>query len=226
MEIIPGLHRVPNLRRASAYLVLGDSLTLVDAGMPGDVETILKAIKDLGQKPADLTQIIVTHHHADHCGGLAGLRAQTGAQILAHAADAPYICGELARPLPKHFLLRSRFCLMRRRSHGGGVSVDGTLDDGDHLALLGGATVIHVPGHSPGSIVLHFPAEGVLISGDALIVQGGRPAPPPRFFSQDPEKAATTIRRLAALNFDILCPGHGEPIMSGAAGHLRTMIDK
>ena len=226
MEIIPGLHRVPSLRRANAYLVLGDWLTLVDAGMPGDVEAILKAIKDLGRKSADLTQIIVTHHHADHTGGVAALNAWSGAEVLAHPADVPYIRGELSRPLPKHFLLRTLFRLMRTRSHSGAAPVDGALEDGDRLALLGGATVIHVPGHSPGSIVLHLPADGVLISGDAIIVQGGRPVPPPRFFSQDPEEAEAAARRLAALDFEILCPGHGEPIIGRAAGHLRATLDQ
>jgi glyoxylase-like metal-dependent hydrolase (beta-lactamase superfamily II) len=226
MEIVPGLYRVPGLRRANAYLVLEKGLALVDAGMPGDEEAVLKTIKTLDHKPAELAQIIVTHHHHDHCGGLAALKSQTGARILAHAADAPYICGELARPLPKHWLLGPLFRLLRMRSHGQGVPVDGTLQDGDHLALLGGATVIHLPGHSPGSIALHFPAEKVLISGDAVIVQNGRPTPPPRFFSQDPEEAAAVIRRLTALDFEILCPGHGEPITSEAAEHLRTTLDK
>ncbi len=225
MEIVPGLYRIPNLKRANAYLLLEKGLTLVDAGMPGDEAAIMRTIMSLGREPANLAQIIVTHHHADHCGSLAALKTQTDAQVLAHAADAPYICGELVRPLPDHWLLRPLFRLLRSRSHGGGVGVDRTLTDGEPLPLLGGATVIHLPGHSPGSIALHFPAEKVLISGDAVIVQNGRPTPPPRFFSQDPAEAMKAIRRLATLDFETLCPGHGEPITSGGAEQLRAMLE-
>ena len=100
-----------------------------------------------------------------------------------------------------------------------------TLSDGEQLPLMGGATVIHLPGHSPGSIALYFQAEGVLISGDTVIVQKGRPTPPPRLFSQDPEETMSAIWRLTALDFEILCPGHGNPIMSGAGQDLRAMLD-
>ena len=48
------------------------------------------------------------------------------------------------------------------------VPVDGTLHEGDRLDLLGGATVVHVPGHTPGSIALHFPPQRLLICGDII----------------------------------------------------------
>lgn len=226
MEIIPNVHRIPGLKRANAYLLLGETLTLVDTGMAGDTGAILGAIHELGRKPADLVRIIVTHHHTDHTGSLAALKERTGAQVLAHPADAPYISGERPRPLPKHLFLQLLFRLMRTRSHRGETPVDATIQDGDRLALLGGATVIHVPGHTPGSIVLHFPAERLLITGDAIIVQGGKPRLPPSFFSQDAEQAIASARRLAMLDFETLCGGHGDPITSGAAGQLGAMLEK
>lgn len=226
MEIIPNVHRIAGLRRANAYLLLGETLTLVDTGVAGDNDAILGAIQKLGRKPADLARIIVTHHHTDHTGSLAALKERTGALVLAHPADAPYISGERTRPLPTHPLLRLLFRLMRTRSHRGATPVDETIQGGDGLALLGGATVIHVPGHTPGSIVLYFPAERLLITGDAIIAQGGKPRLPPSFFSQDPEQAIASVRRLATLDFETLCGGHGDPITSGAAGQLGLMLQK
>ena len=89
MEVVPGLYRIPGMRRANAYLVQQNTLTLVDAGLPGDQAAIMKAIESLDRELADLDQIVVTHHHADHCGSLAALKSATGAQVLAHAADSP-----------------------------------------------------------------------------------------------------------------------------------------
>jgi glyoxylase-like metal-dependent hydrolase (beta-lactamase superfamily II) len=226
MEIIPNVQRVPGLRRANAYLLLGETVALVDTGLPGDSDAILSAVRRLGRPPADLTHIILTHHHADHTGSLARLRKETGAQVLAHPADAPYIGGEVARPLPNHPLIRSLFRLVGGRRRLEPVPVDLAIQDGDRLDLLEGGTVVHVPGHTPGSIALHFPAERLLITGDAVIVRRGRPTLPPRFFSQDPEQAATSVRRLARPDLRTLCAGHGDPIIGTAAGRLQAAIEK
>jgi glyoxylase-like metal-dependent hydrolase (beta-lactamase superfamily II) len=226
MEIIPNVHRVPGLKRANAYLLLGETVALVDTGLPGDADAILSTLSELGQSPADLTRIILTHHHADHTGSLARLRKKTGAQVLAHPADAPYISGETAQPLPSHPLIGLLFGLVGGRRRLEPIPVEVPLQDGDRLDSLEGATVVHMPGHTPGSIALHFPAERLLITGDAVIVRRGRPALPPRFFSQDPEQAAASIRRLVPLGAQTLCAGHGDPVVGAAAGQLQAIIEK
>jgi glyoxylase-like metal-dependent hydrolase (beta-lactamase superfamily II) len=103
------------------------------------------------------------------------------------------------------------------------VSPDELVDDGDDLDVLGGAMVLHIPGHTPGAIALHLPTEGVLLCGDAINHRGGRLGPPPAGFTVDGQQAAASIRRLAELRFEVLCPGHGEPIIGGAADQVRTM---
>ena len=112
------------------------------------------------------------------------------------------------------------------------VPVDQTVQDGDHLdtsaALstgpLGGATVVHVPGHTPGSIALHFPSERLLICGDTIDHRRGRLGPPPKQFTVDMNQALVSIRRMAELEFDALCPGHGTPIVGGADEQERAMV--
>jgi glyoxylase-like metal-dependent hydrolase (beta-lactamase superfamily II) len=225
MEIIPGVHRVPGLRGANAYLLIGLKLTLVDAGMPGSDRTILDYIEGLGLPGASLDYIVVTHHHLDHVGSLAAIRESTGAEVLAHAADAPIITGERPPPPASGGLMRFLFRLLspvlpKARS----APVDRTLQDGDRLDILGGAVVVHAPGHTPGCITLHFPAERLLVCGDVIDHRRGRLGPPPKPFTEDRDRALASLRRLAELDFEVLCPGHGPPITTGAGDQVRAMV--
>jgi glyoxylase-like metal-dependent hydrolase (beta-lactamase superfamily II) len=81
-------------------LVLDDENgnTLVDTGLPGQAEAIGSALGEAGVGVRDLRHIIFTHQDLDHVGSGAALVRQSGARVLAHPADAPYIEGEL-RPL-------------------------------------------------------------------------------------------------------------------------------
>ena len=85
---------------ANVYLLLDKELTVVDTGLRGRHRQILRQIKHLGYSPSDIATIIVTHHHADHVGSLASLKLITGARVIAHRADAPYIDGTLPQPGP------------------------------------------------------------------------------------------------------------------------------
>jgi glyoxylase-like metal-dependent hydrolase (beta-lactamase superfamily II) len=224
MEIVPNVHLVPGMRGANAYLLLGETVTLVDAGMPGSEEAILGHMEELGWEPGDLGRIVVTHCHLDHVGGLAALKARTGAQVVAHPGDAPLISGEQPPPA-RSAVLRVLFRLMALvMPQAEPAVVDVTVEDGERLELFGGATVVHVPGHTPGSIALHFPAEGLLICGDVIDARRGRLGPPPKGFTADMDQALASLRRLAELDFDMLCPGHGAPLVGGAGEGVRAMV--
>jgi len=227
MEIIPNLHRIPGMRGANVYLLLGETLTLVDTGMPGSEEAILDYIECLGRDAGDLARILITHHHLDHVGSLAALKARTPAQAVAHPGDAPFVSGEQSAPLPNSAGLRLLFRLMAPFMPAAEpAAVDATLQDGDHIALLNGAIVVHVPGHTPGSIALHFPTERLLICGDVIDNRRGRLGPPPRAFTADTDQAIASLRRLADLDFDVLCPGHGAPLTGGAGEQVRAMVQE
>lgn len=223
MEIIPNVHLIPGVRGVNIYLLLGSTLTLIDAGMPGGDGAILGYIDSLGLAATDLARIVITHHHLDHVGGAAALKQRAPSLLLAHPADAPFISGEQPAPPPNGAIMRLlfRLPLMPRAKP---APVDATLHDGDHLDLLGGATVVHVPGHTPGSIALHFPSERLLICGDTISHRGGRLGPPPKIFTADMGQAIASLRRMAALEFDVLCPGHGSPIVGSAGEQVRAMV--
>lgn len=225
MEILPNVHQVPGLKGAGVYLLLGSRLALVDSGMPGSEETILAYMDGLGRAAQDLTRLIVTHHHLDHVGSLAALKQRCGAQVFAHPADALFVSGAQAPPLPHSGVMRLAFRLVAPlMPQAVPVGVDVTLENGDHLDLLGGATVVHVPGHTAGAIALYFAAERLLICGDVIDHRGGRLGPPPKPFTADMDQAIASIRRLAQLEFDVLCPGHGAPVIGGADTQVRAML--
>ncbi|MEJ2737231.1 MAG: MBL fold metallo-hydrolase [Anaerolineae bacterium] len=233
MEIIPNVHRIPGMKGANVYLLLGDPLTLVDTGMPGSAGTIQTYIEALDPPASDLARIVLTHHHLDHVGGLAALQARTSAQVLAHAGDAPFISGEVPPPQAQGALMRLLFRLVGRLTpQAEPVPVDVILHEGDRLdtfaplsaGLLGGATVVHVPGHTPGSIALHFPSERLLICGDVINHRGRQLGPPPKPFTADMDQAIASLHRLAELDFDVLCPGHGPPLVGGADEKVRALV--
>jgi glyoxylase-like metal-dependent hydrolase (beta-lactamase superfamily II) len=83
-------------------------------------------------------------------------------------------------------------------------------------------TVLSVPGHTDGSIALHLPADGVLFTGDLIAEWNGDIVQGP--FNVDPETAARSARRLAALSdVDIACFGHGEPLLGRPGDRLRPL---
>jgi glyoxylase-like metal-dependent hydrolase (beta-lactamase superfamily II) len=225
MEIIPNVHLVPGMRGANVYLLLGRTLTLVDTGMPGSEETILNYISSLGRDAADLARIVITHHHLDHVGSLAAIKRRTSAQVLAHPGDAPFLSGEQPPPPARGAITRLLFRLLTpAMPQADPAPVDVSVQDWDRLDVLGGATVVHVPGHTPGAIALHFPSERLLICGDVIDHRRNRLGPPPKAFTADMNQAVASLRRLAELEFDVICPGHGAPIIGGAGEQVRAMV--
>jgi glyoxylase-like metal-dependent hydrolase (beta-lactamase superfamily II) len=96
--------------------------------------------------------------------------------------------------------------------------VDRERVDGDVLDFGGGAEVLAIPGHTEGSLAIHLPRQGVLFTGDTIanvgtVMLGA--------FNQVRAQTVASFRRLAALDVETACFGHGEPIASGAGTKLR-----
>jgi glyoxylase-like metal-dependent hydrolase (beta-lactamase superfamily II) len=82
--------------------------------------------------------------------------------------------------------------------------------------------VVHTPGHTPGSVCFYQPERKIIIVGDALNFRRGRLGAPPPLFSPDMVKAHASIDKVAALDFEICCFGHGPPLMESAAEQVRA----
>jgi glyoxylase-like metal-dependent hydrolase (beta-lactamase superfamily II) len=230
MKIAEGIQKVDGTRAGRAYLIEGtDRLALIDTGYPGSTEAVLRAIAALGRKPEDLREIVITHWHADHMGSLAELAERTGAQVCVHAADATIVRGDQPTPEFTAGGILGRLALRVMSIFAGKPPspsrVDRELQDGDELEV-GDLKVVHTPGHTPGHIALHMPSKRALVVGDAIF---NMPAlglrPPPAMVSVDTAQATESIRRLVALEPDIVCFGHGGALVGGAWERLRRFAE-
>ena len=229
MEIVPGVHTIDSLRTGRAYLAVdADRVTVIDTGLKGSAERVLQAVEAAGRKPQDVRQIVISHHHGDHTGGLAELVERTGAQVMAHALDAPIVRGERPPPGPSSGgLLRPLINLLSSRmvSPATPVAVDRELADGDEIDALDGMRVVHTPGHTPGSICFYCPKRRLLFTGDAVANNFGL-GPPMGWYTEDMPQARESIRKLAALDFEAIFFGHGLPIDREAALCFRRLVEK
>ena len=92
------------------------------------------------------------------------------------------------------------------------------LHDGDELDFGGGAEILAIPGHTEGSIAIHLPRHGVLFTGDTIANVGTVML---GTFNQDRAQTVASFRRLAELDVETACFGHGEPITAAARTRIR-----
>ena len=142
-----------------------------------------------------VARILLTNRN--HSRAAAAVRTRTGAPIAIHPADAAHASAE-------------------------GVIIDGELQPGEHV---GPFEIVGVPGKSPGEIALYNAGRRLLVVGDAVI---GNPAGQlsllPDTVMDDPAKLRASIRKLAALDVDVLLPGDGTPILADAGARLAELV--
>ena len=219
IEVAPGVFRL-GTETVNWYLVKdGDSLTAIDAGLPGYRRMLDPDLR--------VEAVVLTHSDSDHTG-LASLFRERGARVLIHSADT----AALAKPgpksgdaAPKHLLRQMwRPGMLRFMGHmvryGGGrpPRIDGpeTFGDGDVLDVPGRPKVIHTPGHTAGHSSILLGERGVLFAGDAVStwnpVTGARAVGlMPPFTNEDNGTAVASLDAVGAADAGLLLPGHGDP---------------
>ena len=98
MEILPGVHQVPSVRWSRAYLIVGETLTLVDSGLPWHPRGVLKYIHSIGRRPEEVERILITHGHPDHVGGRRQARPRHPRQDNRTPRRQPSVAQERPRP--------------------------------------------------------------------------------------------------------------------------------
>jgi glyoxylase-like metal-dependent hydrolase (beta-lactamase superfamily II) len=201
-----------------AYVVTGDEgALLVDTGLAGSANTIVDFLATLD---GPLLQIVLTHAHDDHAGNAAALKEATGAPLLASAGEAAVLAGDAELPPPvladwekPIFEAVSPHVPAAPRA-----TVDRPVAEGDAVAL--GGVVVALPGHTPGSIAVHFPERRMVIAGDAGASVTAEPTP--GVFSADPEQTRVSFAKLAGLDVAVALFGHGVPLLERAGERMRA----
>jgi glyoxylase-like metal-dependent hydrolase (beta-lactamase superfamily II) len=203
VELAPNIHAV-RLRSCIGYLITEERLTLIDAGLPGSRRPLERYLRSIGRSLDELDRIILTHGHLDHAGGVRELAAN-GAQVLMHPDDLAGV----KRTLRDVLRLRTRGSLLHFLTPHHGATAP--VVHGEVLPVLDGLTVVHTPGHTPGSICLWLERERILFTGDALQVVRGKLSYASSFFSHDYAAARTVVARLAELDPAVIALAHYPP---------------
>ena len=237
-DTVPDIHTITTpalfpLHPVNAYLIDGDVPTLIDTGL--DTDTAWQAFRDvlsgLGRKVSDIGRIILTHGHIDHIGFVERIRDESGATVCLHTEDALYLDTEIeehveaARDnipffcrmgIPKRDverMVRLFTSIMRRFFRPLG---DVLLLDGGDVLEYGNReiSVIHTPGHTPGSISLLESESGAIFCGDhvtSIPASHGlvdmRMGP-----NSDLQQYLSSLKKLANLSPPVMYSGHGDRI--------------
>lgn len=223
-QIAAGVHQVS--KGVNAFIIDGDEgVVLVDTGLPKRHGPILDGLSAIGRKPGDIAAIVITHGHADHAGGAAVLKRESGAEVVASGSDAPVIRGERPAPAPPVLDFPVLRGLARLFPAAEGVPVDHAVSEGE-LSLVPDLTVVPTPGHTVGHISLLLDRHGgVMFAGDSAMstrsggVQRG-------FMNRKSATFDSSLRTMADLEFDIACFGHSAAIVGGAAASFRAFVSR
>ena len=181
---------------AAVYLVaVGDHAALIDAGCGRQPDRLLANVAAAGVAVDRIETLLLPHCHFDHTGGSADLRERLGCRVAAHELDAPFIeQGDDQVTAATWYGARLRPCPVDRRLTGAADTVD-----------LGGRSieVLHIPGHSPGSVAYVMDSAGQTVAF-AQDVHG--PLHPSLLSDRD--DYLESLQRLIDLDADILCEGH------------------
>lgn len=208
------IHEI-SLGFSQSYLIqAGGGWMLIDAGVPGQENLILRKMKSIGCRALKL--IYLTHAHIDHVGSAAALRQITGAPIGIHCRDAAALgLGEtrLGSTRSSRRIIRKMLPDVEKLLTIQGVQADILFDDGDDLAEFGlQAVIFHTPGHTQGSSSLVVEGRTAFI-GD-LASTTGKPHLQ-QFYAQDWEKLLDSYKRLKDMGLEEVYGGHGRGYFSG-----------
>jgi glyoxylase-like metal-dependent hydrolase (beta-lactamase superfamily II) len=171
-------------------------VVLIDAGLDGSQDAIGSGLRRIGAEWDDVTDVVLTHGHQDHAGGLAG--------VVAHARHAAVWVGASDHPA---------------------IAFDGEVRSLVEGGTIRDLRVLETPGHTPGHCSLLLGKESVLFAGDIIGSMAGTLSRGPAAFTADPDEAERSLRRVAGLeNFDRVLFSHGAEL-EDPVHQLRNLLN-
>ncbi|MBT2684475.1 MBL fold metallo-hydrolase [Bacillus sp. ISL-37] len=226
----------------NAYLIKGDSLTLVDAGTKTEEswESFKAQLADLNLKPEDIEQVILTHDHPDHVGMLDYF--SPGLDVYGHHLNERWINRTpefekehkefyekffLQLAIPEQYFVPSMKVMKKTLVFSCNRSLTGTILENVIPPALPGWRVIETPGHAQSHIVLLREKDGTMIAGDTILA-GISPNPllePPLPGETDRPKPLvqynSSLKKLQQYPVGLVYTGHGTEITE-----LQSLIEK
>jgi len=214
-EMIPDSHMYVVGKPSSA------DLTLIDAGLMGKGQYKIESIQKLGLDLSDVKRVIMSHTHLDHIGCLSEvLKEITQAELWVHIDEAePLEKGDERTVYGMDMFKNMCQAQYGLKSGDFGFQVDRKLEGGETLDIGDMVwEVIHVPGHSPGSIALYNRQEKILIPGDVVYADYAIG----RFDLHGASGAQhrESLFALAELEVNILLPGHNQVVRDLPPGYI------
>lgn len=188
---------------------------LIDTGIDAAAEPILRELQAMGLSDNSVHTIVITHGHPDHTGGAARF---SKAKVWAGPGESSLIRGERAPASTMASLMR-RFHRAPAPPAAIEEAADGQAIDADGEKLQ----VIHVPGHTAGSIMV-LRGE-LLFTGDSLARKGKGVGMLPSIFHEDEELHRRSLQKLLPLPFSRIADGH-TGITEDARQKLRRYLDQ
>jgi len=215
----------------NVYLIEEDPLTLIDAGPRDDasLDALRSGVNQLGYQLSDIKRIIISHAHADHYGLARVIVEESGATAYIHEWDAPAVSGDTdyrayrelltASGVPREAIDRMEAGYEKFQGFAYPLDRVETLKDNDEVLFEHESlTVVHTPGHTPGSICLVRTSNRLVFASDTVL----KTITPNPVLSPDPINAKrrfqslgeylVSLARIRALAPTVLKGGHGDDV--------------
>lgn len=195
----------------NSYLIKDRTWLLVDTGTENNVGNLVKLISKEGGLEK-VKQVLLTHSHYDHAGGAAKVGELTKAKILLHPLEGRRISsGDMS-------VAMACFGESINEFDWSPIDEGGTINTGDARF-----DVLHLPGHSEGSIGLWEKESRSLIVGDTVFADGGigRYDLPTGNLGE----LRNSIERISELGVKDLYPGHGRTVIGSGSEHISMSLE-
>jgi endoribonuclease LACTB2 len=193
---------LPPATHTNCYIVGSDEFVVIDPASPDEEEqaALAACIDDLLAEGRTMREIILTHLHPDHVGGVNALVAHMGGRV----------------PVAAHRLTAEALAAR-------GIHVDRLIEDGEMIDLPGSPHLtlraMHTPGHARGHLCFYEERTGALITGDNIVGLGSVLIDPPEGNMRD---YLASLERMRALpHLSVLFGAHGP-----AVGNPRARIEE